>query len=171
MFQGEEVGCAALHILAKVNATLKKYTCLVSYMRNLYEIGHPFASLTVTHLSPKIINNGFLWGKLYFFHTFSPWKPTTYKCVSHLQLLALQTILTYFSPMFHFYTPENIRKPNVFRRGDMEMEPWAEMGWFVLITTHPVFHDKSFVLMRFNFLNVWWLALGLQKYCSKWTLF
>ena len=38
-----------------------------------------------------------------------------FECVSEMDLLVKESYLNHFQPMFHFYAPENLRKPEVFR--------------------------------------------------------
>ena len=92
---------------------------------------------------------------------------TVYLCSSAIGLIwkTLLFSLTHISPLFHFYTPENVKNQRFFLTvsGSVGMENWTKMGEiiFSLDKCHRI--DILFGLVLFKWLPEWFFQTAILQ--------
>ena len=108
--------------------TLLCHPLVIYFFRDISLVGDYWENLTLKQISSFTSSSGLEILSLNAIFTDSFVRLWSWEFA--LELLCSRSVLNHFGPMFHFYTPENIRKLLVFWhfQGGIKMDHWAKIG-------------------------------------------
>ena len=108
--------------------TLLCHPLVIYFFRDISLVGDYWENLTLRNKS--VHSHHRLALKTFFERNFHRFFVRLWSREFALELLCSRSVLNHFGPMFHFYTPENVRKLLVFWhfQGGIEMDHWAKIG-------------------------------------------